>query len=58
MAEINELVAVSGSTAGIIVLIYTIYKLVRKGVCKSHCCGKNLDISYNIGESKPEISPV
>ena len=41
------------SVAGVLALIFAIYKAVNHHRCRSVCCGKKLEVSMNIESTTP-----
>jgi hypothetical protein len=51
--DINSLFAQAGGTAGIITAIAVIYKAVNGKRCRSHCCGRNMEMDIKIDNVPP-----
>ena len=52
--DAQTIFAQAGGTAGIIAGIALIYKTVNHKRCRSRCCGKNMEISFDIEETSPQ----
>lgn len=51
--DINNLFAQAGGTAGVITAIAVVYKAVNGKRCRSHCCGRAIEVDMKIDDMPP-----
>ena len=52
--DAETILASSGSTAGVLLVVGVLYKLFGHSRCKSRCCGKEVSIQTDLSPPKDE----